>query len=256
MSYILKTNLSHPRNYGQARSKDPQWIVIHYTGNDGDHDESNARYFQGIRNASAHRFVDDDSITISVPDHMVAWSVGGDKYPSCPQTGGGKYHGRCTNVNSLSLELCDTVRNGVYDFTPATLENAALQVVEWMKRYKIDLDHVIRHFDVVGKTCPAPFVNNPTKWKLFKELVAMKLGSQDPKLSEAYRKINAKIPLSSMWGGLDTMKMGLVPSLLTKLGGIPHLVLMGVISDQELWASGKYKPSQVRDLLVKYSEKA
>ena len=36
-----------------------------------------------------------------------------------------------------------------------------------MKEYNIDLNHVIRHYDVTGKTCPAPYVNNDkykTSW--------------------------------------------------------------------------------------------
>ena len=41
-----------------------KYIVMHYTANDGDTDEGNAHYFQGAgRRASAHYFVDEDSVT-------------------------------------------------------------------------------------------------------------------------------------------------------------------------------------------------
>lgn len=121
----IKVNLANPANYGGKRSK-IEYIVMHYTANDGDSDEGNGNYFHNnIVNASAHYFVDGDSITQSVPDNYVAWSVGGKKYPNCGQTGGGKFYGKCTNSNSISVELCDEVRNGRYDFTEKTLQNAA-----------------------------------------------------------------------------------------------------------------------------------
>ena len=66
------------------------YIVIHYTGNDGDTAENNARYYAStVVKSSAHYFVDANSIYQSVPDLHTAWAVGGRKYPSCPQTGGG-----------------------------------------------------------------------------------------------------------------------------------------------------------------------
>lgn len=37
-----------------------------------------------------------------------------------------------------------------------------------MKKWNIDLDHVIRHYDVTGKICPEPYVRNEMAWKNFK----------------------------------------------------------------------------------------
>lgn len=78
-AYTLKKNLANKNNYGGRRNTAAiKYIVIHYTGNDGDSDEANANYFRrNIVKASAHYFVDDDSVTQSVPDDYVAWSVGG-----------------------------------------------------------------------------------------------------------------------------------------------------------------------------------
>lgn len=173
----IKTNLAHRNNYGILRKKsDIKWIVVHYTANDGDHDESNANYFMqnlkanGKAAASAHYFVDDDSITQSVPDTFVAYAVGGAKYPSCKDTGGGKYYGKCTNLNSLSIEMCDTVRDGIAQATLKTMKNATDLILVLMDQYDIDEDHVIRHFDVTGKMCPAYLV--PEKaWSDFKSFL-------------------------------------------------------------------------------------
>ena len=65
MAYTFKTNIANKRNYGGKRNTSAiKYIVIHYTGNDGDSDEANARYFKNnIVKASAHYFVDDDSVS-------------------------------------------------------------------------------------------------------------------------------------------------------------------------------------------------
>lgn len=172
MAYTFKKRLSHKSNYGSQRALGViKYIVIHYTANDGDSDEGNGNYFaNNIVKASAHYFVDGDSVTQSVPDDYVAWAVGGSKYSDCKRTGGGKFYGQCTNTNSISIELCDEVRNGVSDFSPATIENAVELTKMLMKKYKVDINRVIRHFDVTGKPCPKPYVDN-AKWKEFKNMI-------------------------------------------------------------------------------------
>lgn len=114
----VKIDLAHRNNYGSSRDLSKiKYLVIHYTGNDGDSDEGNANYFNAYRGVSAHYFVDDDSVTQSVPDGCEAWAVGGAKWADCHKTGGGKFYNKCVNRNSISVELCDTVRNGKYGFT-------------------------------------------------------------------------------------------------------------------------------------------
>lgn len=162
----IKINLANKNNYGSSRSLDKiKYIVIHYTGNDGDSDESNSRYFKNnIVKASAHYFVDDDSVTQSVPDNYVAWSVGGNKYSDCAKTGGGKFYKKCTNTNSISIEICDDVKNGVVYPSAKTIQNALELTKALMKKYNIPASNVIRHFDVTGKKCPAYWVDD-NKWK-------------------------------------------------------------------------------------------
>lgn len=172
MAYIFKKRIAHKSNYGPKRTLSRiKYIVIHWTANDGDSDEGNGNYFANhIIEASAHYFVDGDSITQSVPDDYVAYSVGGSKYNDCNKTGGGKLYGQCNNTNSISIELCDEVKNGISDFSVATIENAIELVKILMKKYNVDINHVIRHFDVTGKPCPKPYVDN-AKWKEFKNMI-------------------------------------------------------------------------------------
>lgn len=172
MAYTFKKRLANRANYGSKRAlSNIKYIVIHYTANDGDTDEGNGNYFANhIVKASAHYFVDGDSITQSVPDDYVAYSVGGGKYSDCNKTGGGKFYGQCTNSNSISIELCDEVRNGISDFSPATIENAVEYTKHLMKKYNVDISRVIRHFDVNGKPCPKPYVDN-ARWNEFKNKI-------------------------------------------------------------------------------------
>ena len=175
MSYVLKEKIAARSNYGSIRdSSSIKWIVIHYTANDGDKAYNNANYFQTPREpkASAHYFVDDDFVYRSVPDKFVAYSVGGSKY----NNNGGKYYGKCTNTNSLSIELCDTNRNGKYECTAKTKENAIALTLTLMKKYSIAADHVIRHYDVNGKNCPAYWVDDDKWEKEFHSLLVYKDG--------------------------------------------------------------------------------
>lgn len=158
----IKTQLAHRSNYGGKRTQNIEWIVVHYTANDGDSDESNGRYFQQPLNpvASAHYFVDDDSITRSVPDDYVAYHCGARTYK----------HPYCRNANSIGVELCDAKRDGRVMATNKTIANAAELVYQLCKQYKIPYDHIIRHYDVMGKKCPAYWVGNDGLEKFRKQV--------------------------------------------------------------------------------------
>ena len=180
MSYILKEQPANAGNYGGSRSSgESRYLVLHYTGNNGDTAANNAAYFQNnVVEASAHYFVDDTTVYRSVPDLKIAWAVGGKPYADCSKTGGGTLYGIVTNRNSISVELCDTVRDDVYGASEATLENAVHLCRELMERYQIPLSRVCRHFDVTGKPCPRYFVDEAA-WSAFKQQLEEPLISQE-----------------------------------------------------------------------------
>lgn len=181
MSYTLKEQLAAPGNYGGSRNAGQiRYLVYHYTGNDGDKAANNAAYFQNnIVRASAHYFVDDTTVYLSVPELKVAWSVGGSKYANADKTGGGTMYGVITNTNSISIEMCDTIRNGVYQASEATLENAAALGRAIMEKYNIPIENVYRHFDVTGKHCPSYLVS-AQKWAEFKKRLEVKTIDNTP----------------------------------------------------------------------------
>ena len=166
MSYVMKEHLANKANYGSKRDLSKiKYLVIHYTSNDGDSDEANGKYFaNNVVKASAHYFVDDDSVTHSVPDDYVAYSVGG----KCQSAHHPMYQ-IITNSNSLSIEMCDSNKNGVVEITDKTLENVYALARALMKKYNIDIDHVYRHYDVNGKLCPnCNGLLDDNVWKNFK----------------------------------------------------------------------------------------
>lgn len=164
--------LANSSNYGSTRNTSSiKYIVIHYTANSGDTALNNATYFQGAnRSASAHYFVDENSIYRSVRDNVVAWSVGGGKYSDYAVTGGAKYYKIATNANTLNIELCNAKKNTLSEVSKATINNAAELVAAKMKEYNISIDHVITHHLVNGKHCPL-FMMNSGALNEFKNIV-------------------------------------------------------------------------------------
>lgn len=156
----LKTALANKSNYGGSRSTaNIKYLVIHYTANDGDTDENNGNYFKNnVVKSSAHYFVDDDSVTQTVPDNYIAYHCGATSYK----------HSYCRNANSIGIEICDDIRNGVIYPSAKTIQNV-LELTEYlMKKYNIPKANVIRHYDVTGKLCPAYWcgtTDKNNKWK-------------------------------------------------------------------------------------------
>lgn len=147
-------------NYEQGNNRQIKYIVIHYTANDGDTAWGNTNYFKSTyRGASAHYFVDETSIWRCVGDYDIAWHCGAKTYK----------HSYCRNENSIGIELCSRRNNNGYYFKEETVKNAIDLVKYLMEKHNIPEENVIRHYDVTGKVCPAPFVNSTSAWNKFKE---------------------------------------------------------------------------------------
>lgn len=150
-----------------------KYIVVHYTAGNGDTAMNNAQYFHnnsGLQ-ASAHYFVDEHSVVQSVRDTDGAWHCGGPLESSHHPL-----HNICMNRNSLGVEMCSDKVNGKYVITAQTVDRT-VELVRWlMDKYGIDVDHVVRHYDVTGKDCPEPWVHDESLWRKFKA----RLTAKDP----------------------------------------------------------------------------
>lgn len=149
-----------------------RYIVMHYTANNGDTAMNNAQYFHNNSvQASAHYFVDENSVVQSVRDSDGAWHCGGPLESSHHPL-----HNICMNRNSLGVEMCSDIVGGKYTITQQTVDRT-VELVRWlMDKYGIDVDHVVRHYDVTGKDCPEPWVRDESLWRKFKA----RLTAKDP----------------------------------------------------------------------------
>lgn len=160
-------------NYGPGGAgRGVEYLVVHYVGATGSA-RQNAEYYHSVyRGASAHYFVDfDGSVVRVVADRDVAWHCGTQR---------GYRHPRCRNHNSIGIELCvrndrgntqDTGPDAGWYFEPETLDAARRLLRVLMDQYGIPRDHVLRHYDVTGKRCPAPFCNGQLSWAEFKAAI-------------------------------------------------------------------------------------
>lgn len=155
---LTKVNYRNTNNLNRIK-----YIVIHYVGATGGA-EDNCHYFHSVnRGASAHYFVGHEGeIWQCVDDADVAWHCGDDTY----------WHDTCRNDNSIGIEMCCRKNaSGVWYFEDVTVASTIELTKELMKKYNVPAENVIRHYDVTGKVCPAPYVNNNTKhtWDAFKK---------------------------------------------------------------------------------------
>lgn len=146
------------------RNREIKYIVVHYTAGvtskEGSAVNTAVWFDSGQASASSDFIVDDTAVVQYNADikNRYTWHCGGNKY----STKGGALYGKCTNANSIGIEICSTNSTGEmqaandksYSFTNAAVVNATELVKQLMKQYNIPIENVVRHYDVTGKPCP------------------------------------------------------------------------------------------------------
>ena len=132
-----------------------KYIAIHYLGVDGqDHNLQSD-------GCGAHYYIYWDGTIYQRCSHdAIVWQVGTAGYYT-------QKHPEARNANCIGIEMCchcDGNENSAEDpywyFTQETQEACVWLVQKLMKDLGIPADHVLRHYDIVNKTCPAPYVHN------------------------------------------------------------------------------------------------
>lgn len=164
-------------SYGGTRSlASVKYIVIHYTGNKGDTAKNNVDYFAtgNTRQAGAHFFVDQKgTVWQSIDMKHTAWSVGGFFTTA---NGAGSYYKKCTNGNSVSIEMCDCASKD----PSAAMTEAVKTLVRYIQNACPNAKTIIRHWDVNGKSCPARMTGKSNaKWTAFKKAITATSGKSD-----------------------------------------------------------------------------
>ena len=167
---LIKRNAGFRGYNVSPRTTAPKWVVIHYVGAESTA-SANVEYFNSAdRNASADIFVGHQGEILAYNNdiaHQYTWHCGGSL-----ESAYHPYYGVCTNGNSIGVELCTRLEGGKWTFTGSTIASAVTVTKHLMSVYGIDADHVIRHYDVTGKSCPRVpgwgAVGGSSEWEKFK----------------------------------------------------------------------------------------
>ena len=139
-----------------------KYIAVHYLGVDGqNHDLSSD-------GSGAHYYIYWDGRIYQRCSHdAVPWAVGTAGYYT-------QKHPEACNSNTISIEMCchnsvgsNSAEDRHWYFTEETQEACVWLVKKLMKELNIPIGNVLRHYDIVNKICPNPFVYNnkyKTSW--------------------------------------------------------------------------------------------
>lgn len=180
----IKRNITtRNRTKGNSGRK---WIVIHNVGTAPTSKgaaKANTVYFKNTyRGSSAHFFVDMAEIWQCVELSDTAWHCGTS----------GKYYSSCRNSTSIGIELCGNAK------FPDVEINLAAKLVQWlMSEYGIDESHVIRHYDVTHKQCPAGYINS-SDWNALKNRLVGKTSSGG--------SASSGLTVDGLWGSDTSLK--------------------------------------------------
>lgn len=130
-------------------------VVVHYTANPGTTAQQNRDYFEGLGQsgetyASSHFVIGIEGELIQcIPCQEIA------------------YASNDRNEDTISIECCIPDETG--KFSDAAY-NTLIHLLAWlMGRYDLEIDDIIRHYDVTQKACPKYYVEHPEAWEKLKE---------------------------------------------------------------------------------------
>ena len=158
-----------------------QYIAIHYLGVVG---QSHELASDGT---GAHYYIYWDGTIYQRCSHdAIVWAVGTAGYYT-------QKHTYARNANTISIELCckcdgdsTSADDPKWYFTEETQEACVWLVKKLRKELGIPVENVLRHYDIVNKVCPAPYVHNNKYrtswiWSEFKRRISDASGSEDTK---------------------------------------------------------------------------
>lgn len=82
------------------------------------------------------------------------------------------------NRDTISIEICHPDDTGKFS---DTTYDSVIELVAWLvKACDLEVEDVIRHYEVTGKVCPKYYVENDDAWQQLRTDVAERLGRQYP----------------------------------------------------------------------------
>jgi N-acetylmuramoyl-L-alanine amidase CwlA len=153
MTYSIQEKLLHVNPKTRPGTKiTVEGVVIHWTANtaSGADNDSHYRYFnKGSVYASAHYFVDSKGILRIIPENEMAYHVGAKTYKT-------NKFGAYPNGKLIGIEMCVNSDGSFAE----TYKRAVWLTADIMRRHKLGMDTLVRHYDVTGKACPLMFTSD------------------------------------------------------------------------------------------------
>lgn len=146
-------------------------LVVHWTANYGATAENHYKYFNNLKDryASAHIFVDKKEAINIIPLNEVAYHANDGSYRGVSALKPN------ANYLSIGVELC-VEKDGT--FHKDTIARAVKVFAELCKKYKLDENDIVRHYDITHKNCPAPWVKDKSEFDEFKKSVKAELSGK------------------------------------------------------------------------------
>lgn len=158
MSYTINEALIPFRKYTRPGKKIAvKGVVIHWTANErkGAGTRNHFTYFSNSTSyASAHYFVDTNEILRLIPDNEMAYHVGSKTYKT-------KKYGAYPNDCMIGVEMCVNIDGNFNE----TYKKSVWLVAHLLKKHKLTINELERHYDITGKDCPKMFVTDATGQK-------------------------------------------------------------------------------------------
>ena len=140
-----------------AKLTDINDIVIHYVGNPGSTAQQNRDWYADtLSNVSSHFVVGLQGEVIQCIPLDEASSASNHR-----------------NFDTISIEICHPDESG--KFNDATYDSV-VELTAWLvKACNLDIENVIRHYEVTGKICPKYYVENEDAWLQLRADVAARV---------------------------------------------------------------------------------
>ena len=144
-----------------GKASTPKKICVHYTGDPGASADRLALFFTTNPNAeTSSQYVVgmEGELIRCLPDNEQAYAATGN------------------NKNVIHIEVCHPDKSG--KFTEKSIAALSELVPYLMKKYGIDSNNVVRHYDLTGKHCPMYYVDN-TRWEELKQRITAEKSTEN-----------------------------------------------------------------------------
>ena len=136
-------------------------LVIHYVGNAGSSAMDNRNYFESLK----------DSHERSASSHFVIGLSG--EIVQCIPISEIAYASKNRNNDTISIECCHPGDDGQFnEYTYWSL----VELSAWLcKKFHLNPQEILRHYDVTEKLCPLYYVEHPDEWQTLKDTIERRM---------------------------------------------------------------------------------